>query len=825
MDFPVCPSCGQSVIDDDAADCPFCGSSMKAKPGSKPAPKPAAATSKSPTATKSAATAKSSSAAGSGTRPGTKSGPADDFPFEAEVPGAKTAIQAMPNASKGRTLQVTCPMCETTGYVPPNSVGKDVKCANMKCMVPVFKVPVPVVEAPPPPPPKKSNILVVGGITLVVVAVIGGGIIYVSSQSNSSKPVVKGGLSDEAKAALAEMNAQPAVPPVKPDPAADNKVAPQEDTTTKSATTAKTPDELITAALKLMGESCLKGDRRQRSKPFCRQLAADACIRVGDIKAANEHLSQLMIVGSAVPYFRIEPRLEMFWNDWNAGDKAAATKILDSVLVDVAKLPTVGRTQLEVASRIAAALVLSGQTPKARELLENHQSSLLEGQISARAQMASDGRVSRLTKTHSVLPWSNPQAVAATMSLVVRGQADAGRDWALAQSDVEVKVECLSAWAETVARQQEKPPIDDAVKGLPPALAARVWARAACGRFVAGDKAGATQLLKSAQDLMATVPPPAEPELPALKPLLTYKLPDPAPLIQAATTAAEIAFAHAQFPDHKQQAEESLGTSLAFVRGIAPALPAVAPKLDQADQLGSSGLREMIKKELGIKKDDVADQHAKTYRKVVSDLNDAGERRLYLQVDILSRLIEVGLKEKAWTIVSDSSAAPNPGRRDEFLTTRLVGELLEAFQGTETEKAILGAVPAGTNPPRPAYAVIRQLLKERNTTQAAQYICALDSNSGERDDAALMFATYLAINDKPEFVFALIGKFDDMVLREECYRLSGALLAQRGLAEAVWNQANIVQQATEKNSLCRGMVVGLKAGAAQKELPDPAVGP
>ena len=823
MDFPVCPACGQSVIDDDAADCPFCGSSMKAKPGSKPAPKPAAkpaaASAKSP-----AAAAKPSPAA-SGTRPGAKPGPADDFPFEAEVPGGKSAIQAMPNSSKGRTLQVVCPMCETTGFVPPTAVGKDVKCANMKCMVPVFKVPPPVVEAPPPPPPKKSNILLVGGITVVLVAAIGGGIYYVAGQGGRSKPLVKGELSEEAKAALAEMNAvKPVVPATTNGTTTPDKINPTEDIK-KPTVAAKTPDELIAAALKMMGESCLKGDSRQRSKPFCRQLAADASVRVGDLKAANEHLSQLMIVGSAVPYFRIEPNLEMFWISWNAGDKAAASKILDAVVVDAEKLPTVGRTQLEVASRIAAALVVSGQTPKALELLKNHQSSLLEGQISARAQMASDGRVSRLTKTHSVLPWSSPQAVAATVSLVVRGQAAAGRDWALAQTSEEARVECLAAWAEAVAFQSEKPELGDAVKGLAPALAARIQARAACGRFAAGDLDGAAALLKSAQDLIATVSPPAEPEMPAVKPSLTYKLPNPIPLIQAATAAAEISFAHSLWPDHKKQAEESLELALTFLRGLAPALPAIAPKLAQAEQLGSSGLRDLMKKELGIKKDDAADQNVKTYRKVLADLSTAGQQRVNLQVDILSRLIEVGLKDKAWTVVSDRSAESNPGRRDEFLNTRLVDQLLEVFQGTETEKAIQGALTTGKTPERPTYAVVRQLLHERNTAQAAQYICMLDSNNGERDDIALMFSTYLAATEKPELVFGLISKFDDIVLREEAYRLSAALLAQRGLAEAVWNQANVVQQATEKNSIGRGMIVGLKAGPVAKELPEPALGP
>ena len=39
MELPSCPSCGQSVLDDDAADCPFCGAAMYGSSGGK---KPAA---------------------------------------------------------------------------------------------------------------------------------------------------------------------------------------------------------------------------------------------------------------------------------------------------------------------------------------------------------------------------------------------------------------------------------------------------------------------------------------------------------------------------------------------------------------------------------------------------------------------------------------------------------------------------------------------------------------------------------------------------------------------------------------------------------------
>ena len=131
MDFPVCPSCRQSVIDDDAVDCPFCGASMKAKSGSKPAP---AATKPTVTASKPTPT-KPTFGVTKPTLPG------DDLPFESELTTGKSAIPAMPNPTKQRTLQVICPMCDTPGYLPPTAAGQSVRCANSKCVMPVFTAP------------------------------------------------------------------------------------------------------------------------------------------------------------------------------------------------------------------------------------------------------------------------------------------------------------------------------------------------------------------------------------------------------------------------------------------------------------------------------------------------------------------------------------------------------------------------------------------------------------------------------------------------------------------------------------------------------------
>jgi len=835
MDFPVCPACGQSVIDDDVEDCPFCGSSMKAKPGAKPAaPKPAAGASAKPTAVAAKPGAIASKPtpgkAASGGKPGGSKGAADDdFPFGDDLPSGASAIQAMPNATKQRSLAVTCPMCETVGYVPPTAAGSDVKCANSKCLVPVFKAPVPVVEAPPPPK-KKSNLLPILGATAAVV-VLGAVGYFVLPGLLTGKPK-PAGMSDEDKAMLAEMsNSKPVVPatknPVGGTPTTDN-TNKKNGSDSQAAPEVRTTEAVIAETLKQMSESCLVGDRRQRSKPFCRQQAAEANILAGDVAAAREHLNQLVVVGRDVPYYRIVPNLELFWIALATGDKAAATKSLDTALVDAPKIPKVGRNQLEIAARLAAALAADGRIPAALSALEGHQSAEGEGQLAARVQMASDGRLARLTTVRSLLPWTAPQAVAATATLTTRGQTGVARLWAEAQPNDEAKAECLAIWAEVIARGQAQPGAADsnpdlvaAVKVLPPQLAARVWARAACGRFLAKDEAGTAATLKIARDLLATVVVPVEPKLPEIKLMLKYSSPAATPLVQAATTATEIAFVQSLSPSTLKDAEASLDQALQFARGLAPGLPAVAQRANEAEQAGAGGLLSLLKRELALKSDDEARQRVGDYRRKLTDLLAASRQRFELQTAILSRLIDAGLKDKAWFLVSTRSAEADASLRDDFLDSPLVGQLLEAHRGSDTEKAIRGALTENAAPQRPDAVIARELLNKGDATAAAEFVSNLDSKGGLRDTLALSLATELATTGKLEAAIAFIGRFEDIVLREEAFRLTAGLAAQRGQTDAIVKQLGLASQATEKAALGRGLIGGLKAAAPTDDLPDP----
>lgn len=178
--FPTCPSCKQSVLDDDPVTCPFCGASMSGKPGAAKPPAPAR-----PPAPPKPVTA---------SRPA-PSAPASPTPFE-DSPSfdlgddfAPQAVALTTKPSKSRTWEIKCPMCETVGYASPDASGKSVKCPNPKCMIPVFTAPRFQIEKPAAPRSAKprSNIPLVAGMTVALMAVGGGLAWFIASLPNKAQ--------------------------------------------------------------------------------------------------------------------------------------------------------------------------------------------------------------------------------------------------------------------------------------------------------------------------------------------------------------------------------------------------------------------------------------------------------------------------------------------------------------------------------------------------------------------------------------------------------------------------------------------------------------
>lgn len=842
MDFPVCPSCHQSVIDDDAADCPFCGASMKAKPSSKAA---APAASAAPVAKPVVTTGKPApavakpgpvAAKSTGAKPLAGKGkvPDDDFPFDLELTAGKSAIPAMPNPTKQRTLKVICPMCDTPGYLPPTAAGKEVRCSNAKCAMPVFTAPSDkkAERTAPAPPPKRSKMpIVLVTIAVVALGAIGFGVYAFGllpggKQSGKKTEIV---LDDEQRALLDELAGKKK--PVAADAAQQNANAKPPADDKQAGKHELTKEWLITESLKQMKASALEPGKYQKSKPYCRQLAAEANAVTGHPDAAKEHLTQLMAIANNVSYYRIIPLLDTFWVASFANDANAAGEALQVAIGEVPKLPKYGRSRYEVAGRLAAAMVAVGQgTDAAKLLAEIHPIDAnaqfvgrlhlpAESQLAARIQLATDAKVLPLSDSYSVLPWMYPQEAAATGSLISRGLPDNAAEWALGQVSEDAKAECLSIWAQDHAQKHAAVGAADAdnkiataVGSLPPALAARVWTRAGYGRWLAKDQAGVKAAIDLAEKLLATVPKPAPATMPAIEVSHRYKEPAVAPLVQAAIGVGELAFLQAQSPETVEDAGKSLDTAIAFLDAIAPASEIAKNRFDESKQ---PRLKDDLKRLMNLKTDDQARIALTKYKAVVTEILNASKLRFELETTLLLRLrgAGVGLSKKVWEIVRTRSTATDPAEKDDFFTTELPGELIEGLKNSDGELELMAVwrerFPKLNRPHSAAIELSERLISDPDA--AVKLVQALKPN--QREQLLPEVTTKLADAGKAAAVLAFIGKLtiSDPLLKEDCYRMTAAIAAKKGQTELVWNQVPQVVQHTEKVALCRGLIDGLLA--------------
>ena len=174
------------------------------------------------------------------------------------------------------------------------------------------------------------------------------------------------------------------------------------------------------------------------------------------------------------------------------------------------------------------------------------------------------------------------------------------------------------------------------------------------------------------------------------------------------------------------------------------------------------------------------------------------------------------MNSKVWIIVNARSSADDINRKENFFATSLPGELVEGLKGTDEERAILGAWGLRSKEPapaRPPFIQFNDLLKT-NDSEAVQFLQTIDNKASRREEVLLRTTSILPSQDQLPLAFQMISKLDELVVREECYRLASALGAQRGQADFLWKQVGQVNQNTEKVAICRGLIAGLNAMGA-----------
>ena len=294
---------------------------------------------------------------------------ATDDPFAVDTSAAKKAIPLRPKPTKGRTYKVVCPMCETAGYTSPKSGGREVRCCNSECLVPLFTAPEVKRQQPLEEPvsqgPAKG--LLAAAAAVLVALIAGGTWHFLSSDDGNGLPAgptagMNGGNANQHPDEDEPKN-QPAGGDANPDELA-------------------TPAEIRRTALETMVESSVQRDDNRR-KSFCRRLTAEAFAVGGDVDGARKQLKLMGRLPTAVRYYRIQPLVEIAWKELEAGDGDAAGKTLDRAFALADRLPNRGRSRLDFVIELAVALAAVGRSAEAQVLIDKHQDPTATGQLSA----------------------------------------------------------------------------------------------------------------------------------------------------------------------------------------------------------------------------------------------------------------------------------------------------------------------------------------------------------------------------------------------------------------------------------------------------------
>ena len=799
MDLPSCPACGQSVLDEDAEDCPFCGASMSRKPGAKPSA-PAAA---SGTGSAKPASPKKSKAASPKSEK-----PASDDPFDVASSVTRKAVQLLPKPSKGKLHRIQCPMCETAGFQSIKAAGREVRCANIECLVPIFTAPADesaeearvaaAAEADALAAESASKGLSVAayiGIAVVAAAVLGGGAFFLTSEPAPPE------LSVEEKLAIARARDGIPNPP---------------GTTTQDPETTTIPDkpdepavapepvgppiaEIRATSLKLMAYTSLQRDRNQR-KPFCRRLTAEAYAISGDFPGVTQQLTQLDKVGSQLKYYRILPLVAMAWKHLESGNSAGATTAVAEALPLVRDLPTFGTDATDTITELATVLVAMDRTSEAAVLLEKRNDAGHLGQfLEARLRSESFAKLSfdRAVSMRPVTGWSAPQWVAITVSLVAKGMSEKALVFAKQAPDQAAVEDCLSGWAEAslIAAGDDKPlaTIASTIQSLDKTAQARIQSRCALTLQVLGQAQQASAPLSKAKQLLGTAGVPLTVDIKSLKAGAEVTLPDLPSIRRQTLAAAELAHAEAVL-GNTDASWMSVLLTMDFTRMMAPALSIANEPFAELQQRGEAAITDELKALKNLLTDDEARIAYQNYRNRARQLRSAAEARFTLQEEILTEVLEWGFADQIWAEIQKRNDAETGDAREPWLQTNLAKALYNDFRfhkQTDKEASVEAAVTKARLEELSAPRVIARIQSDEkaagSTPEAVANVLAnfLKIHNDEADkrwqqETMLRLVSRLIKSDRQMEALKLVAEIKDVQTRELAYELAGQEITARG---------------------------------------------
>ncbi|MFV0442460.1 MAG: hypothetical protein ACK5Q5_02690 [Planctomycetaceae bacterium] len=800
MDFRTCPACKASVLEDDVADCPFCGASMKTGQPSRAAQPdssrstPSAAT--PPAATKGPASGKPPA---SKPTPGTKSstagkpaskGKADSGdPFDVDTSAARKATPVRPRPSKGAMIRVTCPMCERPGFISEAEVGKEVKCCNPDCLVPVYVANPPreKVPEPEPEPTGGGKYFLWGGIGLVAIAIAVAAMFVMNK-----RPEPRGSQMPDSPVTD---NKQPDTPPP------DSPTGPVQPAGPVPLTT----QEIIARSLSEMQKLAEYVDN-PRERAYAARLLAEAQVLQGNAAKGEAALADLPVSSK---YMAIGPRTLQAWKLIDAGDVNGAKGPLDAAWEVKDSLPKRGREALDLAVNLAAALVASGRVDDAKTLA-NAQADVEDGEMVALWRASVDGvdyRFDQVAGRTSLHELRHPQWAAIAQVLTAHGKPGEASNWALAAPD-EVSRDASSGViaAQTAARQGQGPElaaiIDPLASKLSPAGQARVWAAVGQGLLEKGNNANAAAAAKRALELLTSRSvgtPVVVPDMLAMYQLSDQGdrgLVDPLPGWSAALAGYDVFMLQRRLGDDAA-ANSSLQLMLDQLRSAAPSAAATGALVRELDA-SASAVRERLKTALKVDDSVIVSRFSKYQTQVRAWDARALERR-DLEVRLLSRAALAGDAAAVWELIQSAETTSDAAMKQAFYDSRLPGllsELATARRDTTTVEQIRTALktrPVSVSSTDRLRARLPQLVDPKNWKPLIVELTTYyerPANDRGLVDAALLSTLAAVMESDPKSALTLASQLPDTLLREDALWQVGGRASVRLQARVILDDFN-----------------------------------
>ena len=774
------------------AKAPTSVKSSPSKPAAKPAPKPVE--------TKAAAVP--ASQLGIRRRPTEVEEGADDEMITADQEALKRAYPVSRKPAKGCSHKIVCPMCEAPGFIPVKAAGRDVKCHNPVCMVPIFMAP--AIEKKAEPEPESSGVspLVYVGVVVGVLVLGGGGWFLFLRQKPSTNPpgvVVQnppenGETNDDGKTET---------------PIGDGGSDVIADKTPSSAKIQKD-------ALKELAKDSRRVPRSR--KPTARRWCAEAAARIGDIAEAKKQILQLETVGKTLPFLKTTPLVEIGWQQLKAGNRDALEKALAEAQQVARTLRPQGRFRYEAAPALASLLAAVGQDAEARALLAKHKSSSPNARLAAGmilAQQVVDFDFAAADRLAPIGSWQDPQYSVIPAVLVAHDQPDIALAWAKRATDAEVRAEAMMAWAETLIRRSPETGLSAnmaSVRSEAEQLSvpgqALLLGRLAVVSHAAGRNDVAEQLLAAAVSALDgyEVPPPLI--FSDKKAVIRYRFPNQSLVRLAARASAEVA--RTQVALGKTDAGlKSLERGLQFARAIAPSPVAAQSWMDEISAVGPA-MPQLLKNQLNLPNLDVARRQFATYKRYCDRLMGLASDRFDLQVAMVEAALSVDALDGLVELVQRADTLDAPESREPFMATKLpwlfAAEYKKANQPAPAEQLINDAANQRSGS---RYLAVSDALAAGQFRGVAAALGRLDVSEAERSRLVLSLLAQLVREDRWKEALEICLNLEQETLLEEGLLLVSAQASVKGHAHNMFTYAKQTNSSpTERVSFHAGIILG-----------------